>query len=164
MKQAPAARTARERLAQTRRELLRHMGQPQGAPRAQPEGDTPRRGPDVDGHGAAAEQLRHGPGRDAPAGTWSTLRQAARSWWRSQPAHLALELGQPVFEKYARAHPVKVLALSAGAGAALVLARPWRLISITGVLVAVLKSAQLSALASEVLHPGQSQPPAPRSD
>lgn len=164
MKQAPATQAAQQRLAQTRRELLRHMGPAQAAAMAQAHGDSPRRATDAQDPTTAAEPPPAGQASAAPAGAWSSLRRAAHSWWRAQPAHLALELGQPVLEKYARAHPVKLLALSAGAGAALVLARPWRLISLTGLLVAALKSAQLSALAAEVLHPGPGQPPVPRSD
>jgi hypothetical protein len=86
-------------------------------------------------------------------GPWQGLRQAAGTWWQSHPAHLALELAEPVFEKYARAHPLRVLAVSAATGAALVLARPWRLISVTGVLMAALKSTQMPALASALLRP-----------
>jgi hypothetical protein len=39
---------------------------------------------------------------------------------------------------------MQVLGIAAGVGAALMLARPWRLISLTTVLIAVVKSSQLS--------------------
>lgn len=147
MTQAQDLQSARERLAQTRRELMRHMGQQAGhAPAPAASGSQEREtGPGPQNPG---DVRREG----EPQSQGSGWRQGLRAWWRSQPAHLALELGQPVFEKYARAHPIKVLALSAGAGAVVVLARPWRLISVTGVLVAALKSAQLSSLASDVLR------------
>lgn len=152
MTQAQDLQSARARLAQTRRELLRHMGQHTGhAPTASgADGRTAPPWPEgaQDQECNNSEAAAHGSG-------W---RQGLRAWWRSQPAHLALELGQPVFEKYARAHPLKVLALAAGAGAVLALARPWRLISVTGVLVAALKSAQLSSLASDVLRPPGAAP------
>jgi hypothetical protein len=146
--------TARERLAQTRRELLRGMGQHASQGAGEP-------APDGDGHPASswpqeAKDARH---ENQASSGGSGLRQGLRAWWRAQPAHLALELGQPLFEKYARAHPLKVLVLSAGAGAVLVLARPWRLISVTGMLVAALKSTELSALASDVLRSPRAQRP-----
>lgn len=96
------------------------------------------------------------PGHSADGGTgslWDGLREGASLWWQTHPARLALELGQPLLERYAQAHPMKLLALGAGTGAVLVLARPWRLISVTGLLVATLKSAHRSALASAVRPP-----------
>ncbi len=91
-------------------------------------------------------------------GPWQNLREAASAWWHAHPARLALEVAEPVFKKYARAHPMRVLALSAATGAAVVLARPWRLISVTGLLVAAVRSTQVSALASALLRPRGSGP------
>lgn len=45
----------------------------------------------------------------------------------------------PVVSNYAKSHPVQTLAISAGVGAALVILKPWRLITI-GSLFALLKS------------------------
>ena len=145
---SPSAEAASQRLAQTRQALLRHMAQDRSAGRvreapAEPRGPAP--------HEAATEgfdPLDHeGPG------LWQDLRQAAGAWWQAQPARLALEVAEPLFVRYTQAHPVRVLAVAAAAGAAFVLLRPWRLISITGLLVAALKSTQLSALAAAVLRP-----------
>jgi hypothetical protein len=47
---------------------------------------------------------------------------------------------------YARHKPAQLLGISLAVGAALAFARPWRLISVTTLLVAVLKSSQLSSL------------------
>ena len=47
---------------------------------------------------------------------------------------------------YARRKPLQLLAISAAAGAALTFTRPWRLISLTTLIVALLKSSQLSNL------------------
>lgn len=155
-KDSAAAKTASERLEQTRRALMRHMDQ----------GHAPRDG------ASSADQLDEPVDEDAYtepsgqgsrddeglAGTWHNLRQTAGAWWQSHPAHLALEVAEPVFEKYARTHPMKVLALSAATGAALVLIRPWRLVSVTGLMVAAVKSTQMSALASAMLRPTASEP------
>jgi hypothetical protein len=78
------------------------------------------------------------------AGWLGRLQYAVRMWWRYHPAQMAVEVASPVLGAYARAKPVQVLAICAAAGALLVFARPWRLISITTILVAIFKSSQLS--------------------
>ena len=57
---------------------------------------------------------------------------------------MAVDLATPLMRSYARRKPVQLLGISLAAGAALTFARPWRLISLTTLLVAVLKSSQLS--------------------
>lgn len=84
-------------------------------------------------------------------GLWRAVRRATSAWWRSQPACLAVDVVQPVVERYAKANPLKLIGLSAAAGAVLVIAKPWRLISVTGVLIAALRSTQMSSLIASVL-------------
>ena len=79
-------------------------------------------------------------------GWFGHMGHAVRTWWRYHPAHMAVELATPMMRGYARRKPVQLLAIAAAAGAALTFARPWRLISLTTLLVAVLKSSQLSSL------------------
>ena len=74
------------------------------------------------------------------------VRHGVRTWWRYHPAHMAVELASPLMREYARRKPMQLLAISLAAGAALTFARPWRLISLTTLLVALLKSSQLSQL------------------
>ena len=74
------------------------------------------------------------------------LGYATRAWWRHHPAHMAVEMVTPVLADYAHRRPGRLLGISAAVGAALVLARPWKLISATGLLVAILKSSQISTL------------------
>lgn len=92
----------------------------------------------------AQPSQRPGPGE--PAGWFTRLAAAAGTWWRHHPAHLALELATPVVSNYARRRPWQFLALAAASGALIAIVRPWRLLSITGLLVAVAKSSQLSSL------------------
>jgi hypothetical protein len=73
------------------------------------------------------------------------IGQAAQEYWRSHPARLVLELATPAMSSYAQRHPGRFLAYSAGAGALIYLARPWRLISVTGLAVAALRSPQVSS-------------------
>ncbi|RZJ27104.1 MAG: hypothetical protein EOO54_00435 [Haliea sp.] len=78
---------------------------------------------------------------------WSgRLRYATRTWWRHHPAHMAVEMATPVLADYASRRPGRLLAISAALGAAVVVVRPWKLISATGLLVAILKSSQVSTL------------------
>jgi hypothetical protein len=157
--ETPSAAAARARLEHTRRALLRHMAQDLDGPH----------GPDDSSESAAASMAReaHKPGRFAHEAfaqdeglgvTWQHLRHGVSAWWQSHPAHLVLEVAEPIFDKYARAHPARVLTVSAAAGAALVLLRPWRLISVTGLLVAAVKSTQMSALADHLLRPRPTEP------
>jgi len=90
------------------------------------------------------EDLREPPERGE--GWLGQAQHALHTWWRHHPAHMAVELASPLMRDYARRKPVQLLAISLAAGAALTFARPWRLISITTLVVAVLKSSQLSSL------------------
>jgi hypothetical protein len=82
-----------------------------------------------------------------PGGGWfGHLKHAVRTWWRYHPAHMAVDLASPLMRGYARRKPVQLLGISLAAGALLTFARPWKLISIGTILVAVLKSSQLSHL------------------
>lgn len=88
------------------------------------------------------------------------VTSAARAWWRHHPAQLALEMATPSLRSYMRRRPFQVLALSAGVGALLVVTRPWRLISLTTLVVAIVKSSQLSGVVMSALsdaHGWQSQ-------
>ena len=97
--------------------------------------------------GAPADEAAQADGNEPRERGWlSTLKHGLKTWWRYHPAHMALEVATPVLQTYAREKPVQVLGAAAAAGAALVLLRPWRLISVTTVLVALVKSSQLSSV------------------
>jgi hypothetical protein len=82
-----------------------------------------------------------------PGGGWfGHLSHAVRTWWRYHPAHMAVDLAAPLARSYARRKPWQLVGISFATGAALTFARPWRLISLTTLAVAVLKSSQLSNL------------------
>jgi hypothetical protein len=133
--------TPAERLAQSRRAIIeylqrrehRHEGRPpNGEPEPEPEISDP-----------------HIPWRER--GWLGAITDAARTWWRYHPAHLALDVATPALQLYARKKPLQVLGIAAGVGAALVLARPWRLISLTTLLIAAVKSSQLSTVVLSAL-------------
>lgn len=89
--------------------------------------------------------------RKPETGKWQRTQQAIRVWWHDHPAHLAVEMGKPLLGRYAKEEPLKLLGISAAAGAVIALLRPWRLISVTGLAVAALKSSHVSGLVLSLL-------------
>lgn len=127
------ALSPRERLDKSRQAIVRQMGHDNAT---------------AVGHGGSDTEI------DASASTWSLVKQTATSWWHSHPASLALDFAQPRMQRFAQEQPLKLLAISAGMGAAAVLLRPWRLISLTGLVFAALKSSEVTGLASSLLASG----------
>ena len=87
---------------------------------------------------------------DAPepgSGWLGHFMHAVRTWWRYHPAHMAVDIASPLMRGYAQRKPMQLLGISLAAGALLTFARPWKLISVGTILVAILKSSQLSHLA-----------------
>ena len=77
-------------------------------------------------------------------GTWVSMKHALLSWWRHHPVSVAVSLAKPLMGKFADEQPFKLLAVSAGLGATLVVMKPWKLISLGGIVLAALKSSDLS--------------------
>jgi hypothetical protein len=100
--------------------------------------------------------------RSQPGAWMDKARDAIDNWWRYHPAHMAVEIARPALSSYARRKPVQYLGLAAAAGAVVLLLRPWKLISVTGVLVALVKSPQVAGLVMSALSSGknpQDDPP-----
>ncbi|GAB3653950.1 hypothetical protein [Ramlibacter alkalitolerans] len=128
---------ASEKLARSRKAIVEHIARRQ---RRHDPREEPAEGHD-DPYAFAPDDEPYEGG-----GWFGRLRHAVRTWWRYHPAHMAVELTTPLMRSYARRKPMQLLAISAAAGAALTFTRPWRLISLTTLIVAVLKSSQLSHL------------------
>ncbi len=125
---------AADRLARTRLAIVEHLADsPRGKPREAPDP-------------AAQEAARHG--------RWAGLRAAGRDYWEHHPARMALHLAEPAVRAYAHRHPARLLAACAALGALLVLARPWRLMSVTGLMLAAVRSPRLSSLVLSALMAG----------
>ena len=132
-----------ERLAISRRAILQCMTRSDG------DGGEPLQGDAADGATEASSTKRPGSlGR-----LWRALRRTTAIWWRSHPAHLAVEVVQPALGQYARAHPLTLLGVAAALGAVVVLAKPWRLIPVTGLLMATFKSKAFTHFIASVLMP-----------
>ncbi len=67
----------------------------------------------------------------------STSRSEIASFMQNN--NQILDILKPVVASYAKSDPIKTLGIAAGVGAAIVVFKPWRLISIGG-LLAMLKS------------------------
>jgi hypothetical protein len=101
--------------------------------------------------------------------TWRVLTQAVTAWWQHHPVQVAVDIGRPFLNSYARDKPVQLLGIAAGIGAAAVLVKPWRLVSLTGLALATLKSTRLpttllSLLTRATPRPGQRQIQQPTKD
>lgn len=132
---------ASNKLAQSRKAILEHIARKQR--RHDPREATEQ------GYAFTGDEDDPRYDEDPPAaggGWFGHMKHAVRTWWRYHPAHMAVDLASPLLRGYARRKPVQLLAISLAAGAALTFARPWRVISITTLVIAVLKSSQLSSL------------------
>ena len=120
--------TPQERLAISRKALVRHMTRD----------DTP-----AAGHESQPYEIGDDSGvTTGRSGFWtSALARATRTWWRNQPVSVAFGVAKPVLGRYAERQPFKLLSIAAVAGAAVVLIRPWRLVSVGGLVLAAVKSA-----------------------
>lgn len=78
-------------------------------------------------------------------GVWQLFTQTVASWWQHHPLQIAVDIGKPYLNSFARDKPVQLLGVAAGVGAAVVLIKPWRLVSITGLAVAAFRSTRLSS-------------------
>ena len=85
------------------------------------------------------------------AGWFGSLKHALGTWWRHHPAHMGVELVTPMLSSYASRKPLQFLGIAAAIGAVVVVARPWRLITVGGLLAALLKSSQVSSLLMSAL-------------
>jgi hypothetical protein len=99
--------------------------------------------------GAAKRTFEHA--RERGAGWFGSAKRAASVWWRHHPAHLGLEVATPLLSAYAARRPVVYLGAAAALGAVIVVTRPWRLVSATSLVIAILKSSQLSNVVMSAL-------------
>lgn len=140
-----------DRLERSRLAILEHLHRKEQ--RRHPDRDEdPSRQQSGEGLGGPGPRARAR--RRVPGNWFDTARDAIDNWWRYHPAHMAVEVARPVLASYARRKPVQYLGIAAAAGAVVLLLRPWKLISVTGVLVALVKSPQVAGLVMSALSSG----------
>ena len=149
--------TPKERLAISRRALVRELNgddEPDDRLRSR-RGAAAQEPAGMPGVDDAGEPGHHGHRR------WvSMARSMTERWWRRHPAHAVGQLARPVLEHYARKEPAKLMAIAAATGAAMVLLKPWRLLSFTAVLAAVLKTSDVADVVNTLMQKNTS----PRKD
>ena len=126
---SPTELTPQERLAISRKAIVRHMNRHHRAIEDSVDDDIDE----------AAES-----GAAVQDGTLGKIKYAVRMWWHRHPASAAVELATPVLSDYAAVHPFRLVGISAIAGAAIVVIRPWRMVSASALLVAAVKSSGLT--------------------
>lgn len=125
----PIDLSPQERLAISRKAIVRHMSRHHPEAQERLEGDI---------------EIDNGADNSIRPSRFSQVKYAARMWWHRHPASAVASLATPFLNDYARVHPFKLLGVSAIAGVALVVIRPWRMISGSALLIAAVKSSGLS--------------------
>ena len=82
---------------------------------------------------------------------WRIARRTLGVWWHNHPAYSAALVAQPVLARYARQKPLQVIGIAVAVGAAAVVIKPWRLISVGAVLAATLKSQDMTRLVMSLM-------------
>ena len=135
-----------ERLALSRQALMHHMDGDSKRGRAGAKRSSKSTANDDFQDDYATDEDREDFG-----GPWNLLRLALTSWWRQHPASIATDIASPLLQRFAQDKPFQLIGIAAGVGAAAVLIRPWRLISIGSVLWASLKSSDLTGIVASML-------------
>jgi hypothetical protein len=149
--------TPQERLARSRRALVRQLNGEKEEPRDSARGRrNAAREADPETYASASAD-----GKASPRNShqWTSMaRSMTERWWRRHPAHAAGQLARPLLEHYARKEPAKLMAVAAATGAAIVLIRPWRLLSFTAVLAAVLKTSDVADVVNTLMQQKNTSP------
>ena len=133
---------ASDKLARTRLAIIEHVYRKE----TRKQGRSDHVQPDGEQWEAAEAAASSGSG-----GAFSRVKRAAKSYWRHHPARMGLQMAKPVLSDYARQHPATYISVAAVAGAIFMIARPWRLISAGGVLLALAKSPQFAGVLMSAL-------------
>ncbi|MDB5829654.1 MAG: hypothetical protein JWQ73_3874 [Variovorax sp.] len=144
--------TAQERLAMSRRALVNQL---QG-------GRSDRSGEANDDNEAYVGKPHRAGLLDRFAWT-SMAKRVGQRWWRRHPANTVGQLAQPLLEHYAREQPFKLVAIATAAGAVLVLVKPWRLLSVTAVLAAIMKTSDIADVVNTLMQT-RAEPPDPTTN
>jgi hypothetical protein len=145
----PSVTAASQRLDRTRLALIEHVHRKERKPgRAQAQR---ARGEHEDGEQWEAAQAAASSGGGS---LFSRISRAAKSYWRHHPARVGVQMATPLLSQFARRQPAAYIGIAAVAGAVIMIARPWRLVSVTGVLIALAKSPQLAGVVMSAMSGG----------
>jgi len=148
------ALTAQERLAMSRHALVEQLRE-QRMPRR-------RRIALREARASGSATFDAAPAASATSGfEWLAVAQRlGLHWWRRHPLRAAGEVARPLLEQAARERPLTVVATAAAAGGLLVLTRPWRLLTLSATVAALLKTSELAGVITTLMH----REPSPRKE
>jgi hypothetical protein len=145
----PLEPTPQERLTTTRNAIIRHMARGDDASQTYAEDESKIHGYTDSVSGGVR------PGHGHSDSNWSVIKKTVAVWWHHHPAHVAFDVATPVVESYTRNHPLKVLGIAAGLGAAAVWIKPWRLVSMGGLAALALRSTNITGAVFSMLTPSR---------
>ena len=135
----PLEPTPQERLILSRKAIVRHMTRDDDTSQTYAaDGSRPYNTSD---NASDATGTGHSHGNS----NWNVIKKSAQAWWHHHPAHVAFDVAKPVVESYTRKHPLQVLGIATGLGAAAVWIKPWRLVSVGGLAALALRSTNISS-------------------
>lgn len=158
--------TPQQRLALSRRALVRQLSGGSGVddgdrhethqPAEEDELEYAHREAPAERRPRAAQEERVG---GLAGNVWFSMgRSVAQRWWQRHPAHAMGQLARPLLQSYAREQPVKLMAVAASIGAVAVLIKPWRLLSVTAVLAAVMKTSDVADVVNTFMQKNSNTP------
>ena len=135
------AKSACQRLADSRKKLVNYMSQGASDTHLVPLSEE------------SEKTINSGEPRQSKmiSEVWNLTRLGFSSWWRHHPANIAIAITTPLLHRYAEKKPLQLLIISASAGIAIVILKPWRLVSIGGLALATLKSSEFSNFVASLL-------------
>ncbi|MCS4511081.1 hypothetical protein [Xylophilus ampelinus] len=154
-------RSAKERLQASREALVNQLTKPKKPSRiAAPaqRGDTSVDFDERIGGEQVSPPVKQVSVRERAVNIWSAAKYGVRAWWEFHPVRAAGAVAEPLLADYAERRPFRLLGIAAGVGATVVVAKPWRLVSIGGLAVAVLKSSQASSFVLSLITQSKKQP------
>nr|WP_301334519.1 hypothetical protein [Variovorax dokdonensis] len=115
-------------------------------------GDRPARNARDPARAALRSTLPNPSRKRAPRFVWLPIAQRLLGhWWQRHPLHAAVQMARPLAERAAHERPVALMAASAGVGALVVLTRPWRLLTLSAAIAALLKTSELAGVVNTLM-------------
>lgn len=145
----PIELTPQQRLAISRKAIVRHM-QRHDRDERDDQGTIDNQG--KTGNFGFADENEDDI-RDGNHGHWALIKRALKSWWHHHPASIAIDVAKPLIGRYAQEHPIQLVSIAAGVGVAAVMFKPWRLVSVGGIVLAAMKSSDLTGIVLSMLSP-----------
>ena len=111
----------------------------------------------ADLNAANREQKKHTEAERAsaakPGVNWAALFESGLSqWWHEHPARSTALLAKTGIEDFTRRKPIQAVSVAAVTGAALVLLRPWRVVSTAALATTLLRSSKFNGVVGSILE------------